>query len=46
MEKYKDVPTVKEFIKEVLELNSLLLKQQEQFCHKMSHITPYLITID
>ena len=46
MEKYKDVPTVEEFIKEALELNSLSLKQEEQFCQKMSHIAPYLITSD
>ena len=46
MEKYEDVPTVEEFIKEALELNSLLLKQQEQFCQNMSHIAPYLITSD
>jgi len=46
MEKYEDVPTIKEFIKEALDLNSLLLKQQEKFCQKMSHIAPYLITND
>jgi len=46
MEKYEDVPTVEEFIKEALELNSLLLKQQEQFFQMMSHIAPYLITSD
>ena len=43
---YKDVPTVEEFIKKALELNSLLLKQQGQFFQKMSHIAPYLITSD
>ena len=46
MEKYKDVPTIEEFIKEALELNSLLLKQQEHFFQKMSHIASYLITSD
>lgn len=46
MAKYEDVPIVEEFIKEALELNSLLLKQQEQFFQKMSHIAPYLITSD
>ena len=46
MEKCKDVPIVEEFIKEALELNSLLLKQQEFFFQNMSHITPYLITSD
>jgi len=46
MEKYKDFPTIEEFIKKVLELNSNLLKQQEQFFQKISHITPYLITSD
>ena len=44
MERYNDVPTTEEFVKEALELNSLLMKQQEQLCQKMSHITPYLIT--
>lgn len=44
MERYKDVPTTKEFIKEALELNSLLVKWQEYFYQKMSHITPYLTT--
>lgn len=46
MERYKDVPTIEEFIKEALELNSLLMKQQEHFCQKMSRITPYLATSD
>jgi len=46
MEKYEDVLSVEEFIKEALELNSLLLRQQEQFFQKMSHIAPYLITND
>lgn len=46
MEGYNDVPTTEEFIKEVLELNSFLMKKQEHFFQKMSHITPYLITSD
>jgi len=46
MEKYEDVPHVDEFIREALELHSLLSKQQEQFCERMSHIAPYLITSD
>ena len=46
MGRYKDVPTTKEFVKEALELNSLLMKQQEQFCQKISCITPYLATSD
>ena len=46
MEIYKDVPTTEEFIKEALELNSLLGKQQDYFCQKMSQITPYLTTSD
>ena len=45
LDRYKDVPTAEEFIKEALELNSLLVKQQEYFCQKLSHITPYLITV-
>ena len=44
MERYKDVPTIEEFIKEALELNSLLMKQREHFYQNISHITPYLIT--
>ena len=43
LDKYKNVPTTEEFIKEALELNSLLVKQQKYFCQKLSHITPYLI---
>ena len=46
MERYKDFPTVEELIKEALELNSLLLKHQEQFFQNISHIAPYLITGD
>lgn len=46
MERYKDVSTTEEFIKDALELNSLLVRQQEYFCQKMSHITPYLTTSD
>jgi len=46
MEIYKDVPTTEECVKEALKLNSLLMKQQENFCQNMSHITPYLITSD
>ena len=46
MERYKDVSTTEEFIKETLELNSLLVKQKEYFYQKMSHITPYLTTSD
>lgn len=46
MEKYEDVPTINEFIKEALELNYLLSKQQELFHQRMSHITSYLITSD
>lgn len=46
MEKYKDVPITEEFIKQALELNSLLVKQQEYFYQKMSDITPYLTTSD
>jgi len=46
MEKDKDVLIFKEFIKDALKLNSLLLKQQEFFFQKMSHIAPYLITSD
>jgi len=46
MKKYKDVPTLDEFIKEALELNSLLSKQQDLFFQRMSHVTPYLITSD
>lgn len=46
MEKYKDVPTVKEFMKDVFELNSLLMKQQEIFFQKMSHIASYQIIND
>jgi len=44
--KYKYVPTIYEFIKEALELNSILSKQQDLFYHRMSRITPYLITSD
>jgi len=42
MEKYRDVPSVYEFIKEALELNSLLSKQKDLFfpknvaCHSLS----------
>lgn len=46
MMKYKYVPTIDEFIKDSLELNSILSKQQDLFCQKMSHITPYLDTND
>jgi len=46
MERYKDVPTTEEFIKEALELNSLLVRQQEYYCQKLSHITPYLTISD
>ena len=46
MERYKDVPTTEEFVKEALEINSLLMKQQENFCQNMSCITPYLVTND
>lgn len=42
MERYKEFPSTEEFIKEALELNSLLVRQQEYFCQEMSHITPYL----
>jgi len=45
-ESYNDVPTIEEFVKEPLEVNFLLMKQQEHFCEKMSHITPYLIISD
>lgn len=44
MQRYKDVPTTNNFIKEALELNSLLVKQQECFFQNMSHINPYLTT--
>lgn len=46
MERYKDVPTTEEFIKEALELNSLLVRQQEYFYQNMSHTTHYLTTRD
>jgi len=46
MERNKDVPTTEEFIEEALELNFLLVRQQEYFCQKLSHITPYLTTSD
>jgi len=46
MEKYKDVPNVDEFVKEALELNSILSKQKYLLCQRMSHVTPYLITSD
>lgn len=46
MVKYKDVPTIDELIKEASKLNSILSKQQDLFCQEMSHITPYLNTID
>lgn len=32
MKKYKHVPTIDEFIKEELELNSILSKHQDLFC--------------
>ena len=44
--KYKYVLTVNEFIKEALELNSILSKHQDLFYQKMSHITPYLNSSD
>jgi len=44
MERYKDVPTIEEFIKEALELSSVLVKHKEYFCQRMSHVTPYLTT--
>jgi len=44
--KYKYIPIVDEFIKEALELNSILSKQQNLFYQRMSHITPYMITSD
>jgi hypothetical protein len=43
MEKYRDVPSVYEFIKEALKLNSLLSKQKDLFfpknvaCHSLSN---------
>lgn len=46
IERYKDVPTTEEFIKDALELNSLLMRQQENLCQKLSHITPYLTISD
>lgn len=46
MERYKDVTTTEEFIKEALELNSLLVRQQEYFSQKLTHITPYITTSD
>jgi len=46
MEKYEYVPTLNEFIKYALQLNSLLLKQQDLIFQIISHVTPYLITND
>jgi len=38
MGQLKDNPKVEDFIKEALELNSLLSKQHETFCQKLSVI--------
>ena len=40
--KYESIPTIEEFIKEALELNALLSKQQNLFILHMSDIIPHL----
>jgi len=46
LDKFKDNPQTDEFIKEALELSSLLAKQQEIFCHRISLINPYCESSD
>ena len=41
LDKFKDNPQIDEFIKEALELNSLLEQQQEIFHQRISLINPY-----
>lgn len=40
LDKFKDNPQIDEFMKETLELNSLLAQQQEIFCQGISLINP------
>lgn len=46
VDKFKDNPQIDEFIKEAVNLNSLLLQQEETFYQKISQINPYYETSD
>ena len=44
MDKFKILPQVERFIKEALEMNSNLTRQQETFCQKISNTSCYCDT--
>lgn len=46
IEKFKNNPKIDELIKEVVNPNSLLMRQEEIFCQKILQINPYCETSD